>query len=100
MHKSITPAKRANALTKSVASGMVRQMVQAITHQSKENAMPVITIDTATLTREKKEQLVATLTRNASDITGIAPEKFIVLINELERDNIGVGGQLLSDILK
>jgi 4-oxalocrotonate tautomerase len=62
--------------------------------------MPVITIDTAALSREKKEQLVSTLTRSASEITGIAPEKFIVLINELERDNIGVGGQLLSDILK
>ena len=75
-------------------------MMQAITHYPKENAMPVITIDTAALSREKKEQLVSTLTRNASEITGIAPEKFIVLINELERDNIGVGGQLLSDILK
>ncbi len=43
--------------------------------------MPVITIDTAALTREKKERLVEALTRNASEITGIAPEKFIVLIN-------------------
>jgi len=62
--------------------------------------MPVITLDMAALTREKKEQLVQTLTRDASEITGIPPEKFIVLINELERDNIGVGGQLLSDLIK
>jgi 4-oxalocrotonate tautomerase len=62
--------------------------------------MPVITLDMAALTREKKEQLVQTLTRDASEITGIPPEKFIVLINELERDNIGVGGQLLSDLMK
>lgn len=62
--------------------------------------MPVITLDMAALTREKKEQLVQTLTRDASEITGIPPEKFIVLINELERDNIGVGGKLLSDLLK
>lgn len=61
--------------------------------------MPVITIDTGMMTREKKEQLVKALTRNASEITGIAEEKFIVLINEMERDNIGVGGKLLSDIL-
>ena len=59
--------------------------------------MPVITIDMSTVTKEKKAQLVATLTRNASEITGIPEEKFIVLINELERDNIGVGGKLLSD---
>lgn len=59
--------------------------------------MPVITIDMAVLTREKKSELVRTLTRNASEITGIGAEKFIVLINELERDNIGVGGSLLSE---
>ena len=47
--------------------------------------MPVITIDMAAVTKEKKAALVRTLTRNASEITGIAEEKFIVLINELER---------------
>lgn len=59
--------------------------------------MPVITIDMAMQTKENKAELVRALTRNASKITGIAEEKFIVLINELERDNIGVGGALLSD---
>lgn len=61
--------------------------------------MPVITLDLAALTKEKKAALVETLTRDASEITGIPREKFIVLINELDRDNIGVGGQLLSEIL-
>ncbi len=61
--------------------------------------MPVITLDMAAVTREKKELLVQALTREASEITGIPREKFIVLINELDRDNIGVGGQLLSKIL-
>ena len=61
--------------------------------------MPVITIDMAPLTREKKRQLVEVLTRNASEVTGIAEDKFIVLINEFERDNIGVGGTLLSERL-
>lgn len=61
--------------------------------------MPVITLDMAALTKEKKAQLVETLTRDASEITGIPREKFIVLINELDRDNIGVGGQLLSKIM-
>ncbi len=59
--------------------------------------MPVITIDMAAVSREKKAELVRTLTSKASEITGIGEEKFIVLINELERDNIGVGGRLLSD---
>ncbi len=59
--------------------------------------MPVITIDMAAVSREKKAELVRTFTSKASEITGIAEEKFIVLINELERDNIGVGGRLLSE---
>jgi len=59
--------------------------------------MPVITIDLSAISKEKKAHLVQNLTREASDITGIPQEKFIVLINELERDNIGVGGQLLSE---
>lgn len=61
--------------------------------------MPVITIDIGTVTREKKAQLVKTLSRDASEITGIPEDKFIVLIKELDRDNIGVGGRLLSDIM-
>ncbi len=61
--------------------------------------MPVITIDIATIPREKKAQLVKNLTRGASEITGIPEDKFVVLINELDRDNIGVGGMLLSDRL-
>lgn len=61
--------------------------------------MPVITIDLAGVSREKKAQLVQRLTSDASEITGIPPEKFIVLIKELERDNIGVGGKLLSDLM-
>jgi 4-oxalocrotonate tautomerase len=64
-----------------------------------EKKMPVITIDIGAMTREKKAQLVRTLSRDASEITGIPEDKFIVLIKELDRDNIGVGGRLLSDII-
>ena len=63
--------------------------------------MPVITVDLATLaTREKKDDLVKALTEAASTVTQIPADKFIVLINEFDRDNIGVGGKLLSDIIK
>jgi 4-oxalocrotonate tautomerase len=61
--------------------------------------MPVITIDMGSITREKKAQLVRALSRDASEITGIPEDKFIVLIKELDRDNIGIGGRLLSDII-
>jgi len=61
--------------------------------------MPVITIAIGKLDREKKEGLVQELTVKASEVTGIPAEKFIVLINEMERENIGVGGKLLAEIL-
>lgn len=61
--------------------------------------MPVITIDIGKLEREKKEALVRELTLKASEVTRIPADKFIVLINEMERENIGVGGKLLSEIL-
>jgi 4-oxalocrotonate tautomerase len=62
--------------------------------------MPVITIDISTISKEKKAALVKELTAKASEVTQIPEEKFVVLINEMERDNIGVGGRLLSDIMK
>lgn len=63
--------------------------------------MPVITVDIGILdTREKKMELVKALTAAASSATQIPEGKFIVLINELEKDNIGVGGKLLSEIVK
>lgn len=61
--------------------------------------MPVITIDLAAIDRETKATLAKELTATASAITGISGEKFIVLIKELDRDNIGIGGVLLSDLL-
>jgi 4-oxalocrotonate tautomerase len=61
--------------------------------------MPVITIDIGSIDKEKKAALVKELTAKASEVTQIPVDKFIVLINEMERDNIGVGGKLLSEIL-
>jgi 4-oxalocrotonate tautomerase len=62
--------------------------------------MPVITIDISTMTTEKKAELVQAMTVAASAATQIPEEKFIVLINELPRENIGVGGTLLSELMK
>ncbi|WP_026842656.1 4-oxalocrotonate tautomerase DmpI [Citrifermentans bremense] len=63
--------------------------------------MPVITIELGAMEgKEQKAELTKALTEAAASITQIPADKFIVLIHELERDNIGVGGKLLSDILK
>jgi len=61
--------------------------------------MPVITIAISTMSTEKKAELVNALTVKASEVTQI-PEKFTVLINEMPRENIGVGGRLLSELMK
>ncbi|KAF1086559.1 4-oxalocrotonate tautomerase [Sporotomaculum syntrophicum] len=59
--------------------------------------MPVITVDGPKLTREQKSKLVKAITKVASEIIQLPESSIIVLIEERERDNVGVGGILLSD---
>lgn len=60
--------------------------------------MPIITLDGPKLTREQKEELVKSFTKIASEVTKIPEKSFIVILEERERDNVGVGGVLLSDL--
>ena len=62
--------------------------------------MPVITLDSSSLSKEQKEKLVSELTSVASKITNIPESAFVVYLKEYNRDNIGVGGKLLSEIVK
>ena len=62
--------------------------------------MPVITLDSSQLTKEQKQRLVSELTRVASEITRIPESAFVVYLKEHNRDNIGVGGKLLSEVDK
>lgn len=59
--------------------------------------MPVITFEAGKLTKQQKQELVRDFTETASRVTGIPKEGFYVFLKENERDNIGVGGVLLSD---
>ncbi|MBN7771761.1 4-oxalocrotonate tautomerase DmpI [Clostridium aminobutyricum] len=59
--------------------------------------MPVITIEGSKLSKEQKSKLAKEMTISAASIMNIPEQAFIVLIKENELDNIGVGGQLLSD---
>ncbi|MEZ4601268.1 MAG: 4-oxalocrotonate tautomerase DmpI [Syntrophotaleaceae bacterium] len=61
--------------------------------------MPIITLGISPQTTEKKEQLIARLTAAAAEVTGIPAEKFIVVIDETPRENIGVGGVPLSKLV-
>ncbi|NCB92569.1 MAG: 4-oxalocrotonate tautomerase family protein [Clostridia bacterium] len=59
--------------------------------------MPVITLEAAKLTKEQKAQLVKEFTESASKIIGSPKSAFYVFLKESELDNIGVGGELLSE---
>jgi len=59
--------------------------------------MPVITVEASRFTLEKKRELAKVLTREASAIMNIPEAGWTVLIKDNDRDNIAVGGVLLSD---
>jgi 4-oxalocrotonate tautomerase len=59
--------------------------------------MPVITLEAGKMDRTKKALLVKELTQKASEILNIPEQAFVTLIKENDMDNIGTGGQLLSD---
>ncbi|MGB9847409.1 MAG: 4-oxalocrotonate tautomerase DmpI [Desulfotomaculales bacterium] len=59
--------------------------------------MPVITLHGPKLTREQKAEIVRLFTEAASKVTNIPAQAFIVQIEEMDRENVGVGGVLLAD---
>lgn len=59
--------------------------------------MPVITVEATKLTKEQKRELVKELTISAAKIINVPEQIVTVYVKENEMDNIGVGGQLLSD---
>jgi 4-oxalocrotonate tautomerase len=59
--------------------------------------MPVITVEASKFTIEQKRELVKVLTKAASGIMNIPEQAYTVLIKDNPRDNIAVGGVLLSD---
>jgi 4-oxalocrotonate tautomerase len=61
--------------------------------------MPVITLGISPQTAEMKERLIERLTAAAAEVTGIPAQKFIVIIDETPKENIGVGGVPLSKLV-
>lgn len=59
--------------------------------------MPHIVFDGPELSREQKKELVKNFTDTASKITNIPREAFVVMIKENDLENVGVGGELLSE---
>jgi 4-oxalocrotonate tautomerase len=58
--------------------------------------MPIVTLEMGPLSVEQKEKLINAFSRDVCEVTGMPPEAMVVLIHELSRDNMGVGGQQLS----
>ena len=59
--------------------------------------MPVITLEAGKLNKEQKSQLVKEFTEKASKVMNVPEQAFIVLLKEIEHDNIGFGGHLMSE---
>lgn len=59
--------------------------------------MPVITFEAASLNKEQKRELVRDFTEVAARVTGLPKEGFYVFLKENCLDNVGVGGQLITD---
>lgn len=59
--------------------------------------MPVITIDAPPLNREQKAQLVKSFAETASDVMNLPVSAMVIIINEVEPENVGVGNILLCD---
>lgn len=60
--------------------------------------MPFVRVDIASkLTKEQKATLAQKLTEVVGEVTKAPPAVTYVIINELEREDISVGGVLLAD---
>jgi 4-oxalocrotonate tautomerase len=59
--------------------------------------MPTIFFYGPELEKEKKQELVKAFTEAASQVTGIPKGSFVVYLQAVGRENVGVGGELLSE---
>ena len=61
--------------------------------------MPVITMTLGAdqIDRQQKSDFIKSVTKSASQITNIPEQSFIVFIEQLDSDNIGVGGLSLTE---
>jgi 4-oxalocrotonate tautomerase family enzyme len=62
--------------------------------------MPNVLISITPQEKEKKAQMSKAVTQELSRISGIEPEHFVIMFNEMPKESIAVGGTLLSEILK
>ena len=61
--------------------------------------MPVITVQMHETSSEQKADLIHSLTAAAVEVTRIPAPMFIVLIQELKDQNIGIGGKTRAEVM-
>jgi 4-oxalocrotonate tautomerase len=60
--------------------------------------MPYVNVKVAgTLTKEQKKKIVEGITKVLQEVANKPPEATYIVIEEVDRDNWGKGGKLLSD---
>ena len=62
--------------------------------------MPTIFFYGPKLEKEKKKELIKSFTVAASQATGLPEQAFVVYLREADREDVGVGGELLSEKTK
>ncbi len=62
--------------------------------------MPHITIEASTISKDKKDELIRSVTKTASEVTEIPETSFTIVIKEFPMENWGVGGKPLAEVLK
>jgi len=62
--------------------------------------MPTIFFYGPKLTTEKKKTLIKEFTEAASNATGLPQSSFVVYLRDVAREDVGVGGELLSEKTK
>ena len=60
--------------------------------------MPVINVSLHKVNEETKKSLIGELTRVAAEIVKVPVERFTVLIDEFDDENIGSAGKTLKEI--
>ena len=59
--------------------------------------MPIINLKGPKLDKSQKKELIQKFTDVASEVTNIPEQAFVVLLEEMDQDNVGTGGEMLSE---
>jgi len=62
--------------------------------------MPTLFFYGPKLEKEKRKEMIRAFTETASRLTGIEKSAFVIYLRESTPEEVGVGGELLEDVLK